>query len=102
MALTGGVLTAGGYWTSVFVQPGLADVAPQAVQGGLPSLTAGFVASYAVLGIGWAWVAASLLRAAAIGRTGWLVLAAAVVCLSPLPFRFLPLAVAVTVAFSRR
>ena len=62
VAMLGTVLTAGGYWSSVFVQPGLADIDPDAVRNGITSITAGFVASYMVMGLGWALVAVALLR----------------------------------------
>jgi hypothetical protein len=98
VAVVGSVLTSGGYWGSVFVQPSLAQVAPEGVIHGLPSITAGFVISYAVMGIGWGWLSVLLIRARVIGRAGWLLPTAGLICLSPLPFRFLPMAVAVTIA----
>lgn len=94
VAMTGTALVAGGYWASVFVQPGLAGIAPQAIRDGLPSLTAGFVASYTVMGLGWILVAITLTRSKVVRASGWALGAAALLCISPLPFRYLPIAVA--------
>ncbi|NJC73930.1 hypothetical protein HC031_30080 [Planosporangium thailandense] len=102
VAELGTVLAAGGYWSSVFVQPGLAHVAPGAVRDGITSVTAGFVVSYMVMGLGWALVAIALLRARLIGASGWFLILASLVAISPAPFRYLPLAVAVTVACGLR
>ena len=98
VAMTGTALVAGGYWASVFVQPGLAGVAPQAIRDGLASLTAGFVASYAVMGLGWILVAVVLTRSKVLRVSGWVLAAAGLLCISPLPFRYLPIAVAAAVA----
>ena len=98
VAVIGSVLTSGGYWASVFVLPSLARIAPDAVVRGLPSVTTGFVISYALMGIGWGWLGVLMVRAHHIGRTGWLLVAAGLICVSPLPFRFLPIAIAVTIA----
>jgi hypothetical protein len=98
VAVIGSVLTSGGYWASVFVLPSLAMIAPDAVVRGLRSVTTGFVISYALMGIGWAWLGVLMVRAHCVGRTGWLLVAAGLICLRPLPFRFLPMAIAVTIA----
>jgi hypothetical protein len=102
VATTGTVLVAGGYWASVFVQPGLADVAPQAIRDGLPSLTAGFIASYTVMGLGWIMLAVALTRSKLVGVSGWVLAAAALLTISPLPFRYLPIAVAAAVTIGLR
>jgi hypothetical protein len=102
VATIGTILTAGGYWSSVFVQPDLAHAAPDAIRDGLSSLTAGFVVSYLAMGLGWALTAIALLRARLLGISGWFLIVAALVAVSPLPFRYLPLAVAVSVACGLR
>jgi hypothetical protein len=102
VATIGTMLTAGGYWSAVFVQPGLATMAPDAVRDGLPSLTAGFVVSYMAMGLGWILVAVALLRVQLVRVTGWFVILGGLVCFSPLPFRYLALAVAVSVAIGLR
>jgi hypothetical protein len=95
-------LTAGGYWSSVFVQPGLAHAAPDAVRNGLATITAGFVVSYLAMGLGWVLTGIALLRAKLLGVSGWMLILAALIAISPLPFRYLPLAVAVSVACGLR
>jgi hypothetical protein len=102
VATIGTILVAGGYWSSVFVQPGLAHVAPGAVRDGIGSLTAGFVVSYLLMGLGWVLTAIALLRTRMLGVSGWFVIVAALVAISPLPFRYLPIAVAVSVACGLR
>jgi hypothetical protein len=101
-ATIGTILVAGGYWSSVFVQPGLAHVAPGAVRDGIGSVTAGFVVSYLLMGLGWVLTAIALLRTRMLGVSGWFVIVAALVAISPLPFRYLPIAVAVSVACGLR
>jgi hypothetical protein len=102
VAALGTILTAGGYWSSVFVQPGLAHVDPDAVRTGITSVTAGFIASYMVMGLGWALVAIALLRAKLVGVSGWFLILSSVLAISPAPFRYLPLAVAITFACGLR
>jgi hypothetical protein len=102
VALIGTVLTAGGYWSSVFVQPGLATAFPDAVRDGVGSVTAGFVLSYMIMGLGWALLAIALLRAKLIGISGWFLILASVVAISPAPFRYVPLTIAVTFACGLR
>jgi hypothetical protein len=102
VALLGTVLVSGGYWSSVFVQPGLADAAPNAIRDGIGSVTAGFIASYLVLGLGWVLLAIALLRARLVAVSGWFLLATALIAISPVPFRYLPLAVAATFACGLR
>jgi len=86
----------------VFVQPGLAHVDPDAVRDGITSLTAGFIVSYMVMGLGWILVAIALLRTKMIGVSGWFLILASLIAISPAPFRYLPLAVAVTFACGLR
>jgi len=102
VATIGTVLTAGAYWSSVFVQPGLAHSAPDAVRNGLASVTAGFVVSYLVMGLGWVLTAVVLLRARLLRVNGWFLIVAALVAITPLPFRYLPLAVTVSIACGAR
>jgi hypothetical protein len=102
VAALGTILTAGGYWSSVFVQPGLAHVDPDAVRTGITTVTAGFIASYMVMGLGWALVAIALLRAKLIRISGWFLVLTSVLAISPAPFRYLPLAVAITFACGLR
>jgi hypothetical protein len=102
VATVGTVLTAGAYWSSVFVQPALAHDAPDAVRNGLASVTAGFVVSYLVMGLGWVLTAIVLLRTRLLRVSGWFLILAALIAITPLPFRYLPLAVAVSVACGTR
>lgn len=64
LAVVGTVLVAGGEWASLFVLPALSTAAPHVLTSGqLPSVTVGFVASYAVFAVGWIATAVALLRA---------------------------------------
>lgn len=100
--IAGCALVTGAMWSMTFVIPGLEAVAPAALDEPLTSVVAGFVVSHAVLGIGalcWAVIAA---RTGAVSRgMSRLLIAGAVLCLTPLPARFLLLAIGVTVVMRR-
>jgi hypothetical protein len=67
IAAVGAVLVAGGQWASLFVLPGLATKAPHLLESGaLTGVPIGFVASYAVLAVGWATTAVALVRMGAL------------------------------------
>jgi len=63
IAVVGTVLVAGGDWAALFVMPALAKEAPGVLEAGLGSVVVGYVASYVVFTVGWAWTAIALLRA---------------------------------------
>jgi hypothetical protein len=73
-----------------------------AVRDGIASVTAGFVVSYMVMGLGWALLAIALLRAKLIGGSGWFLVLASLIAISPAPFRYVPLTIAVTFACGLR
>jgi hypothetical protein len=54
------------------------------------------------MGLGWVLTAAVLLRARLLRISGWFLILAALIAITPLPFRYLPLAVAVSVACGAR
>jgi hypothetical protein len=102
LAMIGTVLAAGAEWQQAFVQAGIAHAAPDVYHRGLPALQAGYVLSLLVLGVGWLLVAVALLRAQATRVAGWLLIVTGVLCIAPLPNRFLPLAILVSVVAGGR
>ena len=97
IALIGTVLVAGGQWAQLFVLPGLAGPAPDLATNGIGSVVAGYIASYIVLGTGWLIAGITLLRSAAAGKAlPWFLIFGAVLCIAPLPVRFVFVAVAVS------
>ncbi len=102
LAMIGSVLAAGAEWQQAFVQAGIAHAAPAVYHQGLPALQAGYVVSLMVLGVGWLLVAVSLLRAHATRVAGWLLIVGGVLCVAPLPNRFVLLAILVSVVAGRR
>jgi hypothetical protein len=102
VAVVGGVLVAGGQWASLFVLPDLSAKAPHLLtSGALTGVTIGFVASYAVLAVGWATIAVALVRTGLLPV--WLGVLLAVGGLAglapaPEPARLLVLSVAVWLA----
>jgi hypothetical protein len=97
--VAGCALVTGAMWSMAFVVPGLASVAPATLDEPMTSVVAGFVVSHAVLGIGalcWAVIAG---RAGALTKgMSRLLIAGALLCLTPLPTRFLLLSVGITLA----
>lgn len=103
LALLGTILAAGGAWVQVFVLPGLAVAAPAVANSGLDTVLAGYLVSYGLLGLGWATVGISLLRARLVRGSAWLIVVGAVVCLAPplLGVRWFLLAAGVSVVALR-
>lgn len=102
IALIGTLLGAGAQWQAVFVQPAVAHADPELFRTGVSSLQAGYVVSLMVLGVGWLLVAVALLRAHATKVAGALLILGSLLCFSPLPNRFLLLAIMVSVVAGRR
>lgn len=98
LAAAGTVLTAGGAWAQLVLLPVLAVEAPDIATGGAPLLTAAYVASFLVLGLGWLLVG---LRLRADGTAAGLLLAGAAFAIAPLPTRWFLLAVAVSLLARR-
>jgi hypothetical protein len=94
LAAAGTVLVAGGAWAQLVLLPVLAVEAPEVAERGATLLTAGYVASFLVLGIGWLLVG---LRLRKDGVPSGLLMAGAVLAIAPLPTRWFLLAVAVSV-----
>ena len=77
--------------------PGLAGPAPDLATNGIGSVVAGYIASYIVLGVGWLIVGITLLRSGATTKgLAWFLIVGAVLCIPPLPVRFVFVAVAVS------
>lgn len=97
LAGAGTVLAAGGAWTQLVLLPVLAVEAPQVADGGAGLLTAGYVVSFLLCGLGWLAVGLRLRGDAELspGRVR-LLLVGAVLLLAPLPTRWFLLAVAVS------
>ncbi|MFA9431143.1 hypothetical protein [Egicoccus sp. AB-alg2] len=102
LLLAGGALAAGGMWDLVFTVPVLTANAPELLQQQHPSVLAGYLISYGLLGLGALLWTLTLRRHGAISRADgrWL-LAGSVVCFTPLPTRFFLLAVAISVVAAR-
>lgn len=98
VAGAGTVLAAGGAWAQLVLLPVLAVEAPDVASGGATLLTAGYVVSFLVLGLGWLLVG---LRLRADGTAVGLLLAGAAFAITPLPTRWFLLAVAVSVLARR-
>jgi hypothetical protein len=94
LAAAGTVLAAGGAWAQLVLLPVLAVEAPDVASGGARLLTAGYVVSFLVLGLGWLLVG---LRLRADGTGVGLLVAGAALAVAPLPTRWFLLAVAVSV-----
>lgn len=101
IAATGTVLAAGGQWAQLFVLPGLAGPAPDLATGGIGSVVAGYIASYIVLGVGWLIVGIVLLRSGTSKGLAWFLIIGAILCIPPLPVRFVFVAVAVSLLARR-
>ncbi|MGA8258092.1 MAG: hypothetical protein WB767_16105 [Nocardioides sp.] len=102
IALIGTVLAAGGQWAQLFVLPGLAGPAPDLATNGIDSVVAGYIASYIVLGVGWLIVGITLLRSGAATKgLAWFLIIGAVLCIPPLPVRFVFVTVAVSLLARR-
>lgn len=104
IAVVGTVLVTGGAWAGLFVLPGLAAEAPEVLETGLPSVIVGYIASYVVFSLGWAWTGIALARARVVPT--WLgVLVAVVGGLAFLPapeaFRLLLISIAATLLAQR-
>jgi hypothetical protein len=105
LAVVGAVLVAGGAWATLFVLPDLADHAPRLLTSGqLGGVTVGYVASYAILAVGWLATGIVLARARVVPAWLGAVLAlggAAAMVPGPEPLRLLVLSAGVTLAARR-
>lgn len=102
LATVGAVMTAGGVWSSVFVVPGLVDLAPDVLETGIPSVMAGFIFSYTLLGIGGLLYGIATLRGGVFPRgSAILLIVGGVICLAPLPARYFLLAIAISLVARR-
>lgn len=101
LAGAGTGLVAGGAWTQLVLLPVLAVEAPVVAREGAGLLTAGYVVSFLVAGLGWLLVGLEL-RADLTARRLHvrLLLVGAVLMVPPLPARWILVAVAVAVAVS--
>jgi hypothetical protein len=97
LALTGTIMTAGGQWELVFLLPGLSAAAPEIANSGLSSVTAGYMISFVLLGVGWITVAVMLLRAGVARGAAWAILVGGLLCIAPLPVRWFLIATGVTI-----
>jgi hypothetical protein len=102
LMLAGAVLAAGGLWDQVFTLPVLAANAPELLQQAHPSVLAGFLLSYGILGAGaLAWTI-SMRRHQQLAKPSvrWLI-AGSIICFTPLPTRFFLLAIAISIVAAR-
>jgi hypothetical protein len=103
VAMIGTIMAAGGAWDQVFLLPGLATAAPDVAESGLDTVLAGYLISYALLGLGWVLVAVPLIRAGIARAGAWVILVGAVACLAPplLGVRWFILAIGVSLVARR-
>ncbi len=105
LAVVGTVLVAGGAWAALFVLPALAAEAPDVLEsGGLTSVMVGYVASYAVFGLGWVATGSTLIRARLVPTwLGVLVAAGGAASVMPAPeaFRLVIISVAASLVARR-
>jgi hypothetical protein len=104
VAALGSLLVAGGVWATLFVMHPLAAEVPTAMETEIAGIVVGYVASYLVFAVGWAWTGIALLRAGALPTwLGVLVTVAGVLAFvpSPEPVRLLLIGVAAAMAVSR-
>ena len=99
IALVGAALTVGANWSMVFPAPAIDARFPGLLTEPLPAVVGGFIASNAILGIG------TLLWAVAARRTGALsrgmstaLIVGGLLCITPLPARYIVIAFALTIA----
>lgn len=102
VAIAGGALTAGAAWSLAFVLPGLEGSFPGLLEEPLPSVVAGYILSHAILGLGilvWAVVAR---RAGAISKgVSTVLIVGGLICVTPLPARFVVVAIGLLLAARR-
>ena len=104
VAAVGSALVVGGVWAILFVMHPLAAESPEALENEVAGIVVGYVASYLVFAVGWAWTGVALLRARALPT--WqavFVTVAGVLAFvpSPEPARLLLIAIAVSLAARR-
>jgi hypothetical protein len=91
------VLAIGAQWSQLVVLPALAYEEPRLATTGLGPVTAGFIAAFILLAVGWFAVAMRLRDAVPVR----LMVAGAVICIPPLPVRWAVLAVAISLIARR-
>jgi hypothetical protein len=97
LAGAGTVLAAGGAWAQLVTLPVFAVQAPQVANEGATPITAAYVGSFLVAGLGWLLVAVLLRRDDRMTRARTaLLVAGAVLLVLPLPTRWFLLAIAVS------
>jgi hypothetical protein len=98
IALVGAALTVGAAWSLAFVAPAFDARFPGLLEQPLPAVVAGYLASHAVLGLGVIGWAVAARRAGAVSRgVGAALIIGGVLCLLPLPARYLVVAAALLV-----
>lgn len=102
VALVGAALTVGATWSMVFPAPAFDARFPGLLTEPLPAVVGGYIASNAVLGIGTLLWAAAARRAEVLSRSmSTTLIIGGLLCITPLPARYMVIAIALTV-FARR
>lgn len=99
VALVGAGLVVGGTWSTAIVAPAFDASFPGLLTEPLPAVVAGYVASHAVLGLGtlvWAVIARRI--GAVSPRTGTVLIIGGLLCITPLPTRFILIAIGLALA----
>lgn len=102
VALAGAALTVGATWSMVFPAPAIDARFPGLLTEPLPAVVAGFIASNAVLGIGTLLWAVAARRSGALSRgISTALIIGGLLCITPLPARYMVIAAALTVLARR-
>ena len=104
VAAVGSALVVGGVWATLFVMHPLAAEVPEALETEIAGIVVGYIASYLVFTVGWAWTGVALLRARLLPTwLGVLVTVAGVLAFvpSPEPARLLLIGIAASLAARR-
>jgi hypothetical protein len=104
VASVGSALVVGGVWASLFVMHPLAAEAPEVLETEIAGIVVGYIASYLVFAVGWAWTGVALLRSGLLPTwLGVLVTVAGVLAFvpSPEPVRLLLIGIAAALVAPR-
>lgn len=99
LALVGGGLTVGAAWSTAVVAPAFDAAFPGLLTEPLSAVVAGYIVSHAVLGIGvLVWAVIARRTGAVSKRAGTVLIVGGILCLTPLPARYLLIAIGTAMA----